>query len=373
MATIGDRDIWDVLVIGAGPAGSSAARVAAERGASVLLVDRAHFPRYKTCGGGLIGISLDLLPQSARDVAERHTTAVRFSLRGGAKITRRSERFISMVQREKLDAALVDLAVAAGVTFVDAVTVRTIEQHELVLVATSAGDIRARTVIGADGTSGHAGRYVGVDIERTDLALEREIERAGDSDWDDSAFLDWGKDPGTYAWMFPKADHYTLGVIQKRGLPENTRAYLDNWVGQLGLAGSVVHHASGHLTQWRRSGSALRRGSVIVAGDAAGLLDPFTREGISFALRSGTWAGEAAASGDLDGYVQRIETELAPEIEAGARMLRAFERHPRLVHLAIGFTGIGSRLFIRVCRGDTTLGRILRHRSASGAVRLLGG
>ena len=56
--------IWDVLVVGAGPAGSSAARVAAEGGASVLLIDRARFPRYKTCGGGLIGISLDTLPGS---------------------------------------------------------------------------------------------------------------------------------------------------------------------------------------------------------------------------------------------------------------------------------------------------------------------
>ena len=59
---------WDVIVVGAGPAGSSAARAAAEAGSSVLLLDGARFPRYKTCGCGLIGTSLDLLPPAASEV-----------------------------------------------------------------------------------------------------------------------------------------------------------------------------------------------------------------------------------------------------------------------------------------------------------------
>ena len=70
--------LWDVLVVGAGPAGSSAARVAAEGGASVLLIDRARFPRYKTCGGGLIGISLGTLPRSVLATVEQEVREVRF-------------------------------------------------------------------------------------------------------------------------------------------------------------------------------------------------------------------------------------------------------------------------------------------------------
>ncbi|MCU1513052.1 MAG: hypothetical protein JWO10_142, partial [Microbacteriaceae bacterium] len=339
MAAITDRDTWDVVVIGAGPAGSTAARVAAEGGATVLLVDRAHFPRYKTCGGGLIGISLDHLPQSVLATVERDTTAVRFSLHGRwRKTSTSSPRFLRMVQRSRFDEALVLAAVAAGVTFVEGVHVKVLrEDGEAgpaggVIVETGEGDIRGSVVIGADGTSGQAGRYVGVDIEATDLALEREIDLPDGANWGDSVFLDWGKAPGSYGWMFPKDDHLTLGVIQKKGSAESTRRYLDEWVNGLGLGGLAVQHASGHLTQWRASGSPLRRGSVIVAGDAAGLLDPFTREGISFALRSGTWAGEAAASGALDGYVERVEAEIAPEIQAGARLLHFFEKHPRLLH-----------------------------------------
>jgi geranylgeranyl reductase family protein len=371
MTAIFDQSVWDVVVVGAGPAGSTAARVAAERGASVLLIDRARFPRYKTCGGGLIGISLDLIPAAVHPIIERSIGTVRFSLRGG-RVKRHSARpaFLAMVRRERFDDALAKAAVAAGATFVDGVQVKAISDNELVTLTTSAGDIRAKVVIGADGTNGQTGRYVGVTPEAVDLGLEVELVDSTDA-WADEVFLDWGPDRGSYAWMFPKDGILTVGVIEAKGSPESTRAYLDTWVGQLGLGANEVHSSSGHLTQWRMPGSPLRRGNVIVAGDAAALLDPWTREGISYALRSGTWAGEAAASGDLAGYCDRVQRELGAEIAAGKRMLGFFEQHPGIVHAVLGYSGIGARLFIRVCRGSTTLARVLRHRLPSGILRAL--
>jgi geranylgeranyl reductase family protein len=352
---------WDVVVVGAGPAGSSAARVAAEHGATVLLVDRAHFPRYKTCGGGLIGISLDHIPASVRATVEQRVTSVRFTLRGTSATTHRSKRpFLELVQREDFDQALVDAAKAAGVIFAEGVTVKSIaETQEFVTLSTSVGDIHGSVVVGADGAGGRIGRWVGVTPGGVDLALESEIVRpADDRVWDDRVYLDWGADRGSYAWMFPKKETLTVGVIEARGEPDATRAYLERYIGQLGLGEAEVTRSSGHLAQWRTKTSPLRRGNVIVVGDAAALLDPFTREGISFALRSGTWAGEAAASRDLDGYEQRVMRELGPEIAAGAKLLALFEQRPGLIHAAIGHTVIGARLFIRVCRGQLTLARL---------------
>ncbi len=363
------------MVVGAGPAGSSAARVAAQNGASVLLLDRARFPRYKTCGGGLIGISLEHVPASVLHTIEQRVTSVRFSLRGRSRTTHRSGTpFLALVQRERFDQALVDAAIAAGVRFEDGVTVRGIaDDGAVVTLTTGAGELRASVVVGADGAGGRIGRHVGVTPGGVDLALEQEIVRPADGrEWDDRVYLDWGDAAGTYAWMFPKTESLTVGVIQKRGDPDSTRAYLDRYIGQLGLGEAEIVRSSGHLAQWRTADSPVRRGNVIVAGDAAGLLDPFTREGISFALRSGTWAGAAAASADLEGYETRVHDELGGEIEAGARFLRLFERRPRLVHALIGYSGVGARLFIRVCRGGTTLGRIMAHRSARLALRLLG-
>jgi geranylgeranyl reductase family protein len=392
--------VWDVVVIGAGPAGSSAARVAAEGGASVLLIDRARFPRYKTCGGGLIGISLGHVPPPVLETVEQRVRSVRFSLRGGrARTHRTAEPFLSLVQRETFDAALVAAAISAGVTFIDGVVVRSLSEPDRAdepadhavtgdVVQTDRGPVRARVVVGADGTSGRCGRYVGVQNRGTDLALEVEVTRTASSaqfdasTFDGSVRFDWGSNPGSYAWVFPKREVLTVGVIQAKGHPQQTRDYLDSWLRQAGLENREIERSTGHLTQWRSEDSPLRRGSVIVAGDAAGLLDPWTREGISFALRSGCWAGQAAAlavsglagtPGDsLRDYERRVVAELDPDIRAGERLLHFFERHPGLVHLSLASTGAGLRLFLGVCDGTKTLAGILSSRLLRRLLRVFG-
>ncbi|GAA2224005.1 geranylgeranyl reductase family protein [Herbiconiux moechotypicola] len=398
---IADR-VWDVIVVGAGPAGSTAARVAAEGGASVLLVDRAVFPRYKTCGGGLLGESLALLPEPVRATVESRVAEVVVTERFGRRQRiRRGTPFLAMVRRVEFDQALVDAAVAAGVVFAPGTAVRSIETPDArgggVLLSTSAGVLRGRVVIGADGTNSRIGRHVGVELEGVDLGLEDELAMpegaVGDAEtvgWRDVVRLDWGGAAGSYAWVFPKAGSLTVGVIQARGSADETRYYLTAWREYLGLADAVELHSSGHLTQWRAPGSPVRRGPVLVAGDAAGLLEPWTREGISYALRSGTWAGAAAARAVASGeahasspalepleaalarYDARVAAELAPEQEVGALLLRAFERHRTLVHLVLR-TRAGARYFVRFCRGDTSLAHLPRHRLAMRALRLLAG
>lgn len=353
---------WDVVVVGAGPAGSSAARAAAERGRSVLLLDAARFPRYKTCGGGLIGTSLALLPPPALAAVERRVATASFSLRGGpARRVRSTRPFLALARREELDQALVDAAVEAGAVFRDRVRVTRLRQEpEGVELTTSTGPLRAGVVVGADGSSGVVGRFVGVRIARSDLGLEVELAGAG-ADWEHRVHLDWGRDAGSYGWVFPKADRLTVGVIQRKGDGAATRAYLARLLDGLGLADRKRLHDSGHLTRWREPGSPVRRGRVLVAGDAAGLLEPWTREGISFALRSGLAAGEAAAGGDeaaLGRYEAFVTRELEPEQRAGARLLRLFELAPGLVHLLMTRTGVGARRFVRFSRGEVGL-RIL--------------
>ena len=350
---------WDVVVVGAGPAGSSAARAAAAQGGvRVLLLDAARFPRYKTCGGGLLGGSLDLLPPQALAVVERRVATASFSLRGGRQRRVRSARpFLALVQRDRLDQALVDAAVEAGAVFRDGVRVTRVEQAaDGVHLSGPAVDVVAGAVVGADGSAGVVARHVGVRIARSDLGLEVELAGA-DPAWRDRVHLDWGADPGTYGWVFPKADRLTVGVIQRKGEGAATRAYLARLLDGLGLADRAVLHESGHLTRWREPGSPVRRGRVLVAGDAAGLLEPWTREGISFALRSGLAAGRAAAEGDLAAYEVAVARDFEPEQRAGARLLRLFERAPWAAHLLVTRSGRGARFFVRFCRGEAALPR----------------
>ena len=125
----------------------------------------------------------------------------------------------------------------------------------------------------------------------------------------------------------------------------------------------------------------MRSGRVLVAGDAAGLLEPWTREGISFALRSGTLAGTAAAQASastdpdraaraLAQYGAALEEELIPEMAAGRRLLAAFSRHPGAFHTGLA-TAKGWRIFARFCRSEASWQALVAHRQARMALALL--
>src|SRR5262249_47500470 len=147
--------------------------------------------------------------------------------------------------------------------------------------------------------------YVGVAYQQVDLGLEGELPVPAPVGhrWHGRVLLDWGDIPGAYAWVFPKGDKLTVGRSAAPGAGEQHRGYRAGFPGPIGLDGVGPEQDSGHLPRCRSADSPLRGGDVIVVGDAAGLLDPWTREGISHALRSGALAGAAVARRDLDSYV----------------------------------------------------------------------
>ncbi|HEY6495079.1 MAG TPA: geranylgeranyl reductase family protein [Trebonia sp.] len=369
-----ERDAWDVAVVGAGPAGLAAASAAAAAGARTIVLERAEHPRYKTCGGGLIGASRavagGLIDVPARDDVRSAT----ITLRGGQEYTRsHRETLLAMVVREEFDAALLKRAEENGAQ-VRRSQVRAIEQGDGHATARLADgtEVTAKVIVGADGSSGVTARSVGAEFDQVDLGLELEIAvpEAVARQWSGRVLLDWGAIPASYGWVFPKGDRLTVGVIAARGQGEATKEYLREFVARLGLAGFEAVQDSGHLTRCRSDGSPLRRGRVIVAGDAAGLLDPWTREGISFALRSGTLAGERAAQGDPEGYVAAVNAGLVPEMRAGRTLLSAFTRHTGTFHRGLN-TPKGWSAFVQICRSEISLSELVLRPSARVALALL--
>jgi geranylgeranyl reductase family protein len=370
-----EDDQWDVAVVGAGPAGLAAASAAAAAGARTIVLERAEHPRYKTCGGGLIGASRaaagGLIQVPARDEIRRVT----FTLRGGQEISRSDrEPLLAMVVRDEFDAALLKRAQENGAQVRQRAQVRAISQGDGRATARLADgtEVTAPVIIGADGSSGVTARHVGAEFDQVDLGLELEIAvpDAVARQWAGRVLLDWGEIPGSYGWVFPKGDRLTVGVIAARGQGDGTRAYLREFAGRLGLSGFAAEHDSGHLTRCRSDGSPLRRGRVIVAGDAAGLLEPWTREGISFALRSGALAGQYAAKADLDGYVAAAGATLVPDMRAGRTLLAAFTRHAGTFHRGLS-TPRGWRAFARLCRSEVSLAELVTRPAARVPLALL--
>ncbi len=368
--------VWDVAVVGAGPAGAAAARAAAATGASTVLLERAVLPRYKRCGGGLVGASQAAVRDTGLDLGalSRDTVGrLTFTWRGRQEFTRSSPAFLPMVLRSELDAALTQAAVDAGAVLREGVTVGSYAQDRgVVTLGTGDGEVRARAVVGADGSQGRAAAHVGVVSGQVDLGLEAELPTPPGSDWDGRVLLDWGPVPGSYGWVFPKGDTLTVGVIGSRDAGPAVRSYYRAFVARLGLDPSTARHDGGHLTRVRAVGSPLRRGQVLVAGDAAGLLEPWTREGISFALRSGALAG-AAAAGDPGSYPQAVARALGPEIEGGRQALEVFTRHPGAVHTVLRAVPGTWELFVRLVGGETSVPEQLQRRRVAALARGLGG
>lgn len=381
-------EVWDVVVVGAGPAGASAAYAAAVAGRRVLLLEKAEIPRYKTCGGGIIGPSRDSLPPGFELPLKDRVNAVTFSLNGKYARTRRSKNMLfGLINRPEFDAQLVEHAQKAGAELRTGTAVSRVEQHgsevpdrRTVAVVLQDGEtILARAVVGADGSASRIGAHVGVKLDQVDLGLEAEIpvpQEVAD-DWRGRVLIDWGPMPGSYGWVFPKDDTLTVGVISARGEGAATKRYLEDFIGRLGLAGFEPAVSSGHLTRCRADDSPLSRGRVLVCGDAAGLLEPWTREGISFALRSGRLAGEwavrvAEAHDAVDArrqalnYAFAIKAGLGVEMAVGKRMLTVFERRPGVLHAVLTGFRPAWNAFARITRGSTTLGELVRTHPLAG-------
>ncbi|WP_089154084.1 geranylgeranyl reductase family protein [Micromonospora sp. NBS 11-29] len=367
--------IWDLVVVGGGPAGLSAAYTAARAGVRTLVVERATHPRYKTCGGGLIGTSLAEVADRVEVPAHDRVDRITFTRDGRRGFTRRHHApLVTMIRREEFDDRLRAAAVAAGAEVREGVAVRAVEQDpdEVRLRLADGEVVRARAVVGADGSSGVTARHAGVRFRQVDLGLEVElpVPAAEQERWRGRVLLDWGPVPGSYAWVFPKGERLTVGVISARGEGERTRAYLRDFVARLGLSGIDPEHDSGHLTRCRADDSPLRHGRVLVAGDAAGLLEPWSREGISYALRSGRLAGAAVAAGDLDGYGREVTRRLVPEMRAGHRLLDVFERRPDVFHALLA-SPPGWRMFVRFCQGRASFAEVLDRRPVRAGLALL--
>jgi flavin-dependent dehydrogenase len=283
-----------------------------------------------------------------------------------------------LVERPEFDQRLLRAATRAGARVREGSAVTGVEQggagSATVEVVVAAGQrIAARCVVGADGSAGRTAAAVGVRARQVDLGLEREIPVPDEiaERWAGRVLVDWGPLPGSYGWVFPKGSTLSVGGIAARGQGAETKRYLVELLSRLGLAGYEPAVATGHLTRCRAEDSPLSAGRLLVCGDAAGLLEPCTREGISFALRSGRLAGEHAARiagqrGDdavrshTAGYAAAVASGLGAEMATGARMHALLAARPAVVHgTLIGFPPAW-RAFCRVTRGVSSPAESLR-------------
>jgi len=300
----GGTSDWDLVVVGAGPAGATAAIAArhADPSARVLVLDADDFPRDKVCGDGVAPHTMDVLAGLGVDAAglaagTRPVTALRLVSPGGVVARRGFARPASVIPRVLLDARLVRAARDVGAVF-ERRRVRTlVQQGATVLVD---GLIRARTVIGADGAESVVRRQCCAGTARPGTTAIALRGYTGADPWpaDEQRLVMAAAHWPAYAWVFPVGDgtaNVGYGELLKTTPP--TRAQLAERLHAL-LPDLTPVPLRGHRLPLSTGRPAVAHGRVLLAGDAASLINPLTGEGIYYAVLSGALAGTAATAPD---------------------------------------------------------------------------
>jgi geranylgeranyl reductase family protein len=325
---------YDAIVVGAGPAGSVTALRLAREGASVLLLDRAKFPRDKPCGGGLTYRAIRELPVDVTPVVEDVVDRFEFSFRYRLRFERKSAgSIILMTQRKRLDAFLVEQAVAAGAEFRDDTKVFSVSEDGTVEFGD--GVVGANVVIGADGVNGVTTRSLGLEQRyRYGVALEGNVPfgQTNEGRFRGRAVLELGVVPGGYGWVFAKGDHVNVGVGGWDSEGPRLRAHLARLCAAHGIHENAVESLRGYRLPLRQRDDALGKGRVLLVGDAAGLVDPLSGDGMYEAFVSARLAAAAVNTGDLEGYAGRLNAALSSNAAASWAAKRALDRFPRTIY-----------------------------------------
>jgi geranylgeranyl reductase family protein len=363
--------LYDVIVVGAGPAGSTAARLLSQRGASVLLLDRARFPRDKPCGGGVTIRASSYLDLDLSPVIERTVYGARFFLGLGPAFDRwYRQPWTYMTQRRRLDSFLAEAACEAGSDFHDGEEVRAVEVDDgQVTLRSRGGAYRARTLIAADGANGVSGRSGGLRPQFEEaVALEGNLPFSPDvpAQWRELIALDLGGWTGGYGWVFPKGDHLNLGVGIWKYDAVNLRPKLADLCRRYGFDAAKLENLRGHHLPMRVPGTPVARGSLLAVGDAAGLIDPLTGEGIHMAFLSARLAADAiiaylaGEATDLSPYQRAVERRLQPELSASRKLQELFHYAPPLYVALLRHSQRFWYAFCQLIRGETTYQGLLR-------------
>jgi geranylgeranyl reductase family protein len=345
---------YDVAIIGAGPAGSTAAYRLAREGARVALFDRAVFPRDKPCGGGLTLRGVHLLPVPVDSVVEGVVDTIELGLGyNRSRDLHFSEPIAYMTQRRRLDAYLVERAVGAGATLHEGCRVRDVAldgRHPMVRM--DGGSFRCECVLGADGANGISAKAMGLGMSgMTAVALEGNVPHgAVDPErFNGRVLLSMATVPGGYAWVFPKGDHVNVGVGGWIREGPRLREHLAELCRAHSIPLDAVSDVRGHRLPMRQGWERLDDNRALMMGDAAGLVDPLSGDGMFEAFFSAKLASEAVAdllagrAASLMPYQRRVRGALALHAATAWAAKLAVEQAPRLSFHALG-TSLGRRL-----------------------------
>jgi geranylgeranyl reductase family protein len=340
----------------------------ARAGVRVAILDAKRFPRDKACGGGVQEKAGLKIPFDWQPVVRRALCEVSFSFNLGERFTKGCPHpLVYSVLRTEFDDYLLQSAERAGARVWEGVRTTAVVTQGTgpVMVHTERGELNARMVVGADGANSVVSKALNARQDyfwQAGLYCEvpEECLNSAAVDWE-SMRIDWGTLPSGYAWIFPKKGSVNIGVGCPVSIGRALRPYLIEFLtAERALKPGALPRLrfSGHQLPTLTGRTRLAGATLLLVGDAAGLVEPFTGDGISYACHSAEIAADAIlanldkASPDLTSYDRRIKTEIGIDLYWARKLLSFSVTFPHLMYRIFKCNDEVWRAFCRVLRGQ---------------------
>ena len=363
------KQIYDVIVVGAGPAGATLAYELAKKGIEVLLLEKERLPRYKCCAGGVTIKAAKLLDFDISEIVEDivYEVSVTYNF-GSPRLGHHDQPLIYTVMRDAFDYLLVKRAQQFGAVLIDGQEVTQIQTNaDWVEISTADSRFHSRVVAGADGAYSIVARKLGMRrnmkyiaaLESEVIVPEEELAKRKSR-----VEIDLGCIPGGYAWVLPKRNHLSMGAGCLAPKAKDLNRRYQEFLSSLGISNYTIARTSSHLIPMCGRRAIVSQDKTLLLGDAAGLADPLTGEGICHAIQSAQLAVPVIENSLLQGkielqdYQQAVEEKIMSELSMARTLSRIFVRFPHLAFRMLKSDERAWRGYCYLLRGEISYATI---------------